>query len=150
MRWRSEPCRRPSSTLIFPVVAPVGTTAVDVVPQPLENVVAETPLNFTAVIPLSPIPESVTVPPTGPCAGEKLVIDNVGLKLEALGAETPSFVLTVILPTAAPSGTLAVTFFVARLYVTDGDAFEPNMTVFVYRRLVPEMATLLPVMPLAG
>jgi hypothetical protein len=65
----------PRVTLIFPVVAPVGTVAVSWVPVGFqENVVALVPLNFTELVPTNPEPLMVTTVPTGPLDGENDVI----------------------------------------------------------------------------
>jgi hypothetical protein len=65
----------PLVTLIFPVVAPVGTVAVSCVPAGFqENVVALVPLNFTELVPTKPEPLMVTTVPTGPLDGENDVI----------------------------------------------------------------------------
>ena len=63
----------PLVTAIGPLVAPVGTFAVSVVAETTANVGAETPLNVTCVAPVKPEPVTVTVVPTGPDAGLKLV-----------------------------------------------------------------------------
>src|SRR5258706_301001 len=62
-------------TLIDPVVAPAGTVACIVVAEFTVNV-ALTPLNFTAVAPLKFVPLIVTLVPTGPLVGVKLVIEG--------------------------------------------------------------------------
>jgi hypothetical protein len=67
-------------TVIFPVVAPVGTVTTKVVDEALE-IVATVPLNDTALlanIALKFNPVIVTVVPTGPLVGVKLVIDGAG------------------------------------------------------------------------
>ena len=68
----------PLVTLIFPVVAPVGTVAVSWVPVVFqENVMALVPLNFTELVPTNPEPWMVTTVPTGPLDGENDVIVGV-------------------------------------------------------------------------
>jgi hypothetical protein len=67
-------------TLILPEAAPVGTLAVAEDPVPELNVVAATPPNSTAVMPLNPTPLKVTVLPTCPVMGEIRVTDRVGVK----------------------------------------------------------------------
>src|SRR5438552_11487420 len=67
------------------------------------------PLNVTAVAPVKPVPLIVTLVPTGPLVGVKLVIVGalaVTVKLLLLVA-VPSGVLTLSVPPAAPLGTLA-------------------------------------------
>src|SRR5437762_4502809 len=60
-------------TPIEPVVAPAGTVAVIVVAEPTVKL-ALVPLNSTAVAPVKFVPLIVTLVPTGPLAGAKLVI----------------------------------------------------------------------------
>ena len=56
-------------TLIFPVVAPVGTVALICVSELTVNVVAAVPLKLTPLAPVKPVPVSVTLVPIGPLAG---------------------------------------------------------------------------------
>jgi hypothetical protein len=65
-------------TLIVPVVAPLGTVAVICVSE-FTVKVAAVPLNFTAVAPVNAVPVSVTLAPTPPLVGEKLMIVGAGL-----------------------------------------------------------------------
>ena len=72
------------------------------------KLVALVPLNCTAVAPVKLVPLIVTVVPTGPLVGVKLVI--VGglstVKLVALVAVPPG-VVTISDPVVAPAGTVA-------------------------------------------
>jgi hypothetical protein len=61
------------STVILPVVAPAGTSAVTLVSVRLEGVLSSVPLKSTAVAPVNPVPVIVTDVPTGPHVGVKLV-----------------------------------------------------------------------------
>ena len=67
------------------------------------------PLNFTAVAPVKAVPVIVTLAPTAPLVGEKLVIEGAGItvKLLALVAVPPA-VVTLMVPVVAPLGTVAV------------------------------------------
>ena len=70
------------------------------------------PLKVTAVAPVRLVPVMTTLVPTGPLAGEKLVIVGgcaaaVTVKLLALVAVPPG-VVTAIGPVVAPAGTVAV------------------------------------------
>ena len=69
---------------------------------------ALTPLNATAVAPLKFVPLIVTLVPTGPLVGVKLVIVGAGttVKLLALVAVPPG-VVTRSGPVVAPVGTVA-------------------------------------------
>ena len=66
------------------------------------------PLNRTAVAPVKIVPLMVTPDPTGPLAGQKLVIVGAGttVKLLALVAVPPG-VVTLSVPVVAPAGTVA-------------------------------------------
>jgi len=70
--------------------------------------VALTLLNVTAVAPVKFVPLIVTLVPTGPLAGVKLVIVGAGItvKLFVLLAVPPG-VVTLSRPVVAPAGTVA-------------------------------------------
>jgi len=70
---------------------------------------AAVPLNLTAVAPVKTVPVSVTVAPTPPLVGVKLVIVGTAtkVKLEALVAVPPG-VVTVMVPEVVPVATTAV------------------------------------------
>ena len=70
--------------------------------------VALVPLNRTTVAPVKLVPLIVTVAPTGPLVGEKLVIVGglTTVKLLALVA-VPAAVVTLTVPLVAPPGTVA-------------------------------------------
>ena len=63
-------------TEIVPVVEPEGTVAVICVELLTVKEVAAVPLNFTAVAPVRFVPVIVTLVPTGPLVGLKLVIEG--------------------------------------------------------------------------
>jgi len=65
------------TTATRPVVAPLGTVAVMVVSE-FSVKTAWTPWNFTAVAPVKFVPVIVTVVPTGPVVGERLVTVGSG------------------------------------------------------------------------
>ena len=69
---------------------------------------ALTPLNLTAVAPMKFVPPIVTLVPTGPLAGAKLVIVGgfTTVKLPALLAVPPG-VVTLSGPVVAPAATVA-------------------------------------------
>jgi hypothetical protein len=123
--------------------------------ESLTNVkLAAVPLNFTEFTPVKFVPWMVTVVPTLPLAGLKLVIAGVlpplvTMKLLPLCA-LPSDVVTMIGPVDAPLGTLTVTLCPDALTVNPG-AFVPlNVTEVVPAKFVPWMATLVPIGPLPG
>lgn len=135
-------------TVIFPVVAPVGTVAVICVAEFTVNV-AVTPLNLTEVVvkpvPLKFVPVITTVLPTGPKVGVNEVIVGRGaaftVKLVAL-IPVPLEVVTLIGPLVAPVGTV-VTICVAVLEVIV--AVTPlNFTEVAPERFVPVIVTVVP------
>ena len=69
-------------TLIGPLVAPAGTVAVIAVAEPTVKL-ALVPLNSTALAPVKLVPLIVTLAPTGPLPGVKLVMVG-GLALETV------------------------------------------------------------------
>jgi hypothetical protein len=95
-------------TVMGPVVAPAGTVAVICVLL-LTVKVAATPLKRTSVVPVKFVPVMVTDAPTGPDAGEKLVMvgGRMTTKLVRLVAVPPGPV-TLMGPVVAPTGTVAV------------------------------------------
>src|SRR6266446_6531562 len=98
----------PSSvvTEILPVVAVAGTTArICVVVSTVND--AETELNFTSVVLTKLLPLMVTVLPTAPLVGVKLVILGRTVKLVVL-VPVPAAVVTEIFPVVAVAGTVAV------------------------------------------
>jgi len=66
-------------TTIFPVLAPLGTVAVILLPEFTVKVVAGTPPKVTFVVWIRPVPLMVTEVPIGPLGGEKL--PRVGVTL---------------------------------------------------------------------
>ena len=68
-----------TSTVIGPVIAPLGTVAVMTVPVPLTELAAAMPLNLTPGVAPKLKPLIVTVSPTKPEAGEKEVIEGAVL-----------------------------------------------------------------------
>src|SRR5207248_2848168 len=91
-------------TLSGPVVALDGTVALIVVAEVTVKA-APLPLKFTAVAPVNVVPVIVTLAPTGPKAGVKLVIVGDTMKLAVLVAVPPG-VVTLSGPVVAASGTV--------------------------------------------
>lgn len=129
-------------TTTEPVVAPTGTVAV--MPASLQFVaVAAVPLNATVLVPwLEPKfdPLMVTAVPTGPDAGDKLVIEGgtVTVKLTPLLAKPPT--VTTTEPVVAPTGTVAV--ILAALQLVTVAAVPLKATVLV-PWLVPKFDPLM-------
>jgi hypothetical protein len=98
-------------TAIGPEVAPDGTVAVSCVAELTANDVAAVPLNVTDVVPVKPVPVTVTDVPTGPELGANPVTvgadAGVTEKLPEL-VPVPADVVTEIGPDVAPDGTVAV------------------------------------------
>src|SRR3989442_337907 len=136
------------ATLIGPLEAPAGTVAVIAVAE-LTVKLALTLLNSTAVAPLKLVPLMVTVVPTPPLVGEKLVIVGGGMtvKLPALLAVPPG-VVTLSGPVVAPDGTVAV--MVVAEFTVKLALVPLNRTAEAPVKLVPLMVTLVPTGPLAG
>ena len=130
------------------MVDPDGTVAWIAVSELTMNV-ALTPLNVTAVAPVKLVPLMVTLVPTGPLVGAKLVIVGGSTTVNALelGAVPPG-VATLSGPDLAPAGTVA---WIAVSEVTVKLALTPlNLTEEAPVKLVPLMVTLVPTGPLVG
>lgn len=100
-------------TEIGPVVAPAGTFAFTLVGDLYTKLVPVTPLNFTTADVVKFVPLTVMSVPTGPDVGEKLVIVGAGPDPEVTWNEAaeigdPPGATTVIGPSVAPAGTVAV------------------------------------------
>ena len=132
-----------------PIVAPTGTVVlIDVVV--FVAIVAATPLNVTAVALPKFVPVIVTVVPTTPDTGEKLVIVGgpITVKL-ALLIPVPLGPVTLILPEDAPTGTVAV-IDVAEITVNEVAGVVLKFTVVAPRKLVPVIITAVPTIPDVG
>jgi len=95
-------------TVIFPVLAPLGTVAVTLLSAMTVNVAAFTP-KVTFVVCVRPVPLMVTMVPTLPLDGEKLLIVGVTLNCWRL-FRLPLGRTTVTVPVLAPLGTVTVRF----------------------------------------
>ena len=141
-------------TRILPSVAPDGTVAVILVEEFTVNE-AVTLLNVTLLTLTKLVPLIVTEVPTGPELGEKELIvgaaGEVTSKLLELVAVPPG-VVTRILPSVAPEGTMAV-IFVEEFTVKDAETLL-NVTAEVVKplplKLVPLMVTEVPTGPELG
>ncbi len=139
---------------IFPVVAPDGTVVVILVDVELVTV-AEVPLNIATLLAgiiLKFVPEMVTVAPTAPLAGAKLLRVGVGntVKFVALLIVTP-LTDTEIGPVAAPDGTMAVMVVgVEEITWATTPLNETMLLVIVGLKLVPEIVMVAPADPLSG
>jgi hypothetical protein len=132
----------PVVTLIAPEAAPLGTVAVIRVPE-LTVKEALAPLIVTEVAPVKALPVIITLAPTAPMAGEKLVIEGGGttVKLVAL-VPVPPAVVTLSVPEVAPLGTVAVIWVPES---TVNEALVPlNFTDVAPVKAAPVIVTLKP------
>jgi hypothetical protein len=139
-------------TVIRPVVAPVGTTAVILVDETTLKLLAATPLNFTEVVPVKFVPLIVTVVPLEPLVGVNEVIVGDAVDVMVKSPElvaVPPGVVTLILPVAAPDGTTAV-ICVEELTVKLVALVFPNLTAVAPVKFVPVMTTDVPTVPEVG
>ena len=133
-----------------PVVAPTGTVAAMEVAEVRVTAVAATPLNLTDVAPPRFVPVSVTLVPTAPESGVKLVIVGgpITVKVPVLVAVPPR-VVTVTLPVVAPAGT-EVVICVADTTVKAVTAMPLNATAVAVVRFVPVRVIAAPTIPEVG
>ena len=140
-----------ATTVIFPVVAPVGTTAVICVPALFTVNPAAVPLNRTADVPENPVPLMLTLDPIAPLVGLNpvmLVTLPVTVKLPPLVA-VPFGPDTEIGPVVAPTGTVAK-ICVPGTFTLNPAAVPLNRTDVDPTNPVPLIVTLDPVGPLVG
>jgi hypothetical protein len=106
-------------------------------------------LNATAEAPVRLAPLIVTMVPTGPLDGAKLVIAGGGMtvKLVALVAVPPA-VVTLTGPVVAPAGTVA--WMVLSDVTVKLAAVPLNVTALVVVKLVPLIVTPDPTAPVVG
>ena len=135
-----------ATTLIGPVVALVGTVAVNSVLLAMEKV-ASAPLNRTAVTFVKLEPVTVTTVPAIPCSGVKLV--TLGLiKKFCSETATPPGVVTVIGPLIALTGIVDV---MVVLFTTPKFALTPlNATSEALVKFFPVNVTNVPAEPVPG
>lgn len=113
-------------------------------------VAAAIPLNLMAVAPVRFVPVIVTLVPTEPVAGVKLVIVGGGVTVKlAVLVTVPPGVVTLILPVVAPTGAVAV-ICVAETTVKDVAAMPLNATAVAPVKFVPVRVTRVPATPVAG
>src|SRR5437667_1370112 len=135
-------------TLSGPLVAPLGTVAAIEVEE-FTVKLALVPLNVTAVAPVKVVPLIVTLVPTGPLVGAKLVIVGaLAVTVKLLLVAVPPGVVTLSGPLVAPPGTVAaidVEEFTVKL------ALVPlKRTAVAPVKVVPLIVTLVPTGPLVG
>jgi len=136
-------------TVIGPVVPPVGTLVVTVVPEASTVKVAATPLKSTEVVPRKLVPVRLTVSPTFPKLGLKLVTvgDRITVKL-VVAVALPAGLVRVTCPVVAPVGTTAVMLVAETTVKVAG--LPLKLTAVVVLRLVPVSVTTVPAGPEVG
>jgi hypothetical protein len=148
-------------TLIFPSVAPEGTVAVILVGEFTVNE-ADLLLNVTELVvkplPLKLVPLIVTDVPMGPDVGENELMVGEGTELPEVTSKlvelvaVPPGVVTLIFPSVAPEGTVAV-ILLEEFTVNEADVLL-NVTEEVVKplplKLVPLIVTDVPTGPEAG
>src|SRR5262249_24859483 len=127
--------------------APEGTVALIDVAERTVKLVALTFPKLTDVAPMKPEPEIMTIVPTRPPMGEKLVIFGKTVKLSVL-VTVPPAVVTLIGPVTADKGTVALIDVGERM--AKELTTPPNFTDITPEKLVPEIVTLVPTRPLVG
>jgi hypothetical protein len=141
-------------TRIGPVVAPVGTATVILVPAPFTaKPGAFTLSNETAVAPVKLVPLILTDVPTGPLVGLNDVIVGapapVTVKFVELVA-VPSGLATAIGPVVAPAGTVAVILCALSIVNVADVPLKLTLVTSGPLKLVPWIVTEVPTGPLAG
>jgi hypothetical protein len=137
-------------SVIFPVVAPIGTVAVTL-PSFTNAKTAEVPLNRTLVAPVKWSPLTVTVAPIAPLEGEKLLMVGALLELTvkfAVLVAVPDVVVSWIFPVVAPEGTVAVTC--ASDWKMNVAEVPLNLTLLTPVKPLPVMMTAVPGAPVDG
>ena len=137
-------------TEIVPVVAPFGALVAMWLASVTEKV-AVVPLNPTLVAPVKFVPVIVTLVPTMPLAGEKLVMVGAAAFTVKLFVEVavPTGVTITIFPVTAAAGTVSVTLvLLATEKVVAG--IPPTATEVAPVKFVPLTVTEVPTVPLVG
>jgi hypothetical protein len=141
-------------TRIGPVVAPVGTVTVILVPAPFTvKPGAFTLLNETAVAPVKLVPLIWTEVPTGPLVGLNDVIVGAPVVATVKFAElvaVPSGLVTAIGPVVAPDGTVAVIFCALSIVNVADVPLKLTLVTLGPLKLWPWIVTEVPTGPLAG
>ena len=143
----------PSTVIVIcPVVAPDGTVVtISVLVAPVTAAV--TPLNLATSLAIAvskPVPVMVTVVPTEPLVGEKLVIEGVTVKSDD-DVAVRLFTVTLIRPVVAPDGTVAtISVLLALVTVAEVPLNATELLAAVVLKFSPVMVTDVPAVPLDG
>lgn len=139
-------------TVIGPVVAPLGTTAVNCQSVTTVKELAAVPLNVTDVVPVNPLPEIVTFIPANPVVGlneltdRALFVATVKFMEELL---VPAAFVTVIGPVVAPLGTVA-TIWLSEVIGKKLAATPLKATPLAHKKCAPMRDTVDPRGPVVG
>src|SRR5689334_25216305 len=134
------------STVIFPLTAPTGTTALSSASLTTLNAAAFVP-NLTAVAMPKPSPLIEMLRPTGPSVGENPLTSGSTSSVLVVTA-LPSGVVTVTLPLVSPAGTAAV---MAKSESTlNAATVDPNFTPVVLVKPEPATVTKSPAKACSG
>src|SRR5438270_2614266 len=137
-------------TLLFPVLVPFGTVALPWISTLFPYTTLFRSLKLTPVVPVKPVPVSVTLVPVGPLAGGNNTILNT-THTQTLFAlvSVPAAFVTVIFPVVAPVVTVAL-IFVSEFTVNVVAAVPLKLTPVAPVNPVPVSVTLVATGPLAG
>lgn len=108
---------------------------------------AAVPWNLTDVVPVKLVPVIVTLVPTGPPKGVKLVMLGLTVKFPVLLA-VPNGVVTLMSPVLAPAGTVAV--ILIDVFTVKGAGTSLKVTAVAPVKAEPLIVTFTPTTPLAG
>ena len=136
-------------TVIGPVVALLGTTALTWVADTGVMLVEAVPLNATDETPPNPEPLIVTCVATGPLVGEKELTTTAGAMVNEALVAVPPGVVTLTVPVVVPVGTV-VLIWVSEITLKVAVLLLKNLTDVVPVKLVPLIVTGRPMEPLAG
>lgn len=140
----------PVVTTTKPVVAPLGIGTTMLVALQLVGV-AVVPLNFTVPVVPKLVPAIVTIVPTGPCVGLKLVIFGCATTMKFTPVLATLDTVTTTLPVVAPIG--AGTTMLVLLQLVGVASVPLNVIVLppcVVPKLVPVTVTDVPTGPEVG
>jgi hypothetical protein len=122
----------------------------DVAPQ-LVIVVAAVPLKVTVPVVPKLVPVMVTDVPTGPEAGDRLVMLGVGINVKLTPLVARPLIVTTTFPVDAPAGTGTVIDVVLQLAgLADVPLKVTALVPCIEPKLLPVMVTSVPTGPEAG
>jgi hypothetical protein len=143
------PVPDPFTTVIAPVLAPDGTVALMLVVL-FTVYTASVPLNLTLVTAVKLLPVMLTLVPTGPVPGVKLLTVGAGITVNELPLlAEPAGLVTLTNPVVAVFGTDTV--MVVLFTIVNPGAFTPLIcTCVAHVKPVPVMVIVVPKVPVDG